>query len=132
VKLEKGSFKGKAADSSSKTKGATFTKKGSESSKPKKKVKVENGEGGEKKPNGLNKEMAVSGDLAKVIMCGEAASRPQVVKKMWEYIKEHSLQNPSDKREILLNSALRGVFKVKSFTMFAMNKHLSDYLSPLP
>ena len=48
---------------------------------------------------------------------------------LWVYIRAKGLQNPKDKRQILLDEpGLRDVFKVKSFTMFTMNRHLSKHL----
>ncbi|GMH78677.1 hypothetical protein TrST_g5096 [Triparma strigata] len=58
----------------------------------------------------------------------ERASRPDIVKKMWEYFKTHNLQNPKDKRQILLDDALQKVFKVKKFTMFTLNKHVAKHV----
>ena len=58
----------------------------------------------------------------------EGCSRPEVVKLMWVYIKARGLQDPKDKRKIVLDDALRGVFKVKSFNMFTMNRFLSRHL----
>ncbi len=52
---------------------------------------------------------------------------PQVVKKMWEYIKEHNLQNPNDKRKIILDDKLKTIFK-SPLTMFSMNKQLSRHV----
>jgi upstream activation factor subunit UAF30 len=55
--------------------------------------------------------------------------RPQVVSKIWEYIKLHGLQNPKDKREILCDDRLRKVFQNRSrVTMFSMNQHLTRHL----
>ncbi|KAF2435060.1 SWIB-domain-containing protein, partial [Tothia fuscella] len=55
-------------------------------------------------------------------------SRPQTVKKIWEYIKAHDLQDPNDKRQILCDDALRGVFKADKVHMFTMNKILGQNL----
>ncbi len=55
-------------------------------------------------------------------------SRPQTVKKLWDYIKAHSLQDPSDKRQIRCDSALRAVFKQDRVHMFTMNKILNQNL----
>lgn len=52
--------------------------------------------------------------------------RTQVVKKMWEYIKAHNLQNPKDRRKIDLDDALAKLFK-PPLTMFNMNKQLSRH-----
>lgn len=58
----------------------------------------------------------------------EKLSRPQVVKKLWEYIRQHGLQNPSNKKEIICDDALRAVFAVDKIDMFRMNKVLGQYV----
>ena len=56
-------------------------------------------------------------------MVGETEmARTQVVSKLWEYIKAHDLQNPSDKREILCDGKLQRVFGQSSVHVFTMNK----------
>jgi hypothetical protein len=47
---------------------------------------------------------------------------------MWDYIKKHNLQNPSNKREILADEKLEPIFGKKKVTMFEMNKHLAQHL----
>ena len=42
----------------------------------------------------------------------EAHCGCQVVKRIWAYVKEHDLQNPKDKRKIILDDALGKIFKV--------------------
>ena len=54
--------------------------------------------------------------------------RPQVVKKVWDYIKSNNLQNPANKREIKADDKLRKVFGKDKVTMFEMNKHLAAHL----
>jgi upstream activation factor subunit UAF30 len=54
-----------------------------------------------------------------------------VTSKIWAYVKENNLQNPSDKREILLDEALKKVFKVNKVTMFSMNKYLVKHIYPI-
>ena len=54
------------------------------------------------------------------------SSRTSVVKALWEHIRQHSLQNPADKREIILDETLTKIFKRKTVTMFSMNKYLSS------
>ena len=51
---------------------------------------------------------------------------------MWSYIREHNLQDPADKRNIILDPPMRGVFGTESFSMFTMNKFLSDHLHAMP
>jgi upstream activation factor subunit UAF30 len=55
-------------------------------------------------------------------------SRPQTVKKIWEYIKANDLQDPSDKRNIICDDRLRAVFKQDKVHMFTMNKILGQNL----
>lgn len=57
-------------------------------------------------------------------------SRPQTVKKIWEYVKSKDLQDPSDKRQIVCDEPMRAVFKVDRVHMFTMNKILNQNLYP--
>ncbi|MDQ2860953.1 MAG: SWIB/MDM2 domain-containing protein [Pseudomonadota bacterium] len=81
-----------------------------------------------KKPNGLQKVLQPSPELAAVV--GSAPlSRGQVVSKMWAHIKANKLQNPANKREILADAKLKPVFGGKDkVDMFEMNKHLAKHL----
>jgi upstream activation factor subunit UAF30 len=54
----------------------------------------------------------------------DSLSRPQVVKKLWAYIKGNSLQNPANGREIMCDGALKAVFNTDKIDMFKMNKEL--------
>ncbi len=58
-----------------------------------------------------------SPELAAVIGEGPV-SRPEVVKKLWDYIKAHGLQDPNDKRRVNADDKLRSVFGQDSVTMF--------------
>lgn len=51
-------------------------------------------------------------------------SRPQVVKKIWEHIKGNSLQDPSNRKEIICDDLMKAIFNVDRIDMFQMNKHL--------
>ena len=63
-----------------------------------------------------------------MIGAGEV-SRGEAVKKIWEYIKKHNLQNPANKREIIADDKLKPVFDGNAkLDMFAMNKHLAKHL----
>jgi len=80
------------------------------------------------KTNGLQKPMTPSSELVAVIGAGPVA-RSDAVKKMWDYIKAHNLQNPANKREILADDKLKPVFGGKDkVTMFEMNSHLAKHL----
>lgn len=81
-----------------------------------------------KKPNGLQKVLKPSTELAAVVGAGEL-SRGEVVSKIWAYIKKNNLQNPANKREILADAKLKLVFAGKDkVDMFEMNKHLANHL----
>lgn len=55
----------------------------------------------------------------------------QVVKQLWVYIRENELQDPENRRKILCNDELRGLFGVDSTDIFKMNKLLSKHIWPL-
>ena len=81
----------------------------------------------DKKPNALQKPLQPSKELAAVVGA-EPLSRGEVVSKVWEYIKQHNLQNPENRREIVADEKLEAVFGKKKVTMFEMNKHLAQHL----
>ena len=58
-------------------------------------------------------------------------SRPQTVKRIWEYVKARELQDPKDKRIIRCDDALRAVFKQDKVHMFTMNKILATQMYDL-
>jgi len=69
-----------------------------------------------------------SAALAAVIGA-EPVPHTQAVKKMWDYIKTHNLQNPKDKRTILADDKLRAVFDGKnSIGMFELTGILGAHL----
>ena len=58
----------------------------------------------------------------------EPVARPEAVKKMWDYIKAHNLQDPKDKRTILADDKLRAVFGKDSIGMFELAGVLGRHL----
>ena len=76
----------------------------------------------------LSKPLTLSPELEAVIGTGPLP-RTEVVKKLWEYIKKHNLQNPSNKRNILADDKLRPIFGKDEVTMFEMTKLVSAHLS---
>ena len=73
------------------------------------------------------KPMALSPALS-ALLNETQLSRPQTVKKIWEYVKERDLQDPADKRQIRCDDAMRAVFKSDRVHMFTMNKILNQNL----
>ena len=70
---------------------------------------------------------APSAALAAVIG-SEPVARPEAVKKLWEYIKAHNLQDPKDKRTIVADDKLRAVFGKDSAGMFELAGLLGNHL----
>nr|CAD1819499.1 unnamed protein product [Ananas comosus var. bracteatus] len=69
--------------------------------------------------SGLLAPLPLSDELVKFIGTGEnTLSRSDVVKRMWDYIKQNNLQDPSNKRTIICDEKLKELFKVDSFNGF--------------
>lgn len=76
----------------------------------------------------LLKPLKLSPELEEVVGKGPLP-RSQVVKKLWEYIKKHDLQNPANKRNILADDKLKVIFGGKGeVTMFEMTKLVSTHM----
>jgi chromatin remodeling complex protein RSC6 len=92
-------------------------------------TKAASGSAGAKKVNpALQKPLRPSAELAAVVG-PDPLPRGQAVSRVWGYIKEHGLQNPADRREILADEKLRPVFGKDKVTMFEMNKYLAHHLT---
>ncbi|XP_031271960.1 protein TRI1-like [Pistacia vera] len=65
--------------------------------------------GSEKPKKGIMKPVSVSPQLGRFIGANEA-SRVDVVKKVWQHVKLHNLQNPANKREIRCDEKLKSIF----------------------
>jgi upstream activation factor subunit UAF30 len=92
-----------------------------------KRASADKGASGKKVNPALMKPLQPSKELAAVVG-SEPLPRPEVVSKVWDYIKKNNLQNPSNKREINADDKLRAVFGKDSVTMFEMNKPLAQHL----
>ena len=55
-------------------------------------------------------------------------SRQEVTKDIWAYVKRNQLQDPSDGRRILCDSALKAVFQVPILTMMTLSGALTRHL----
>lgn len=60
-----------------------------------------------------------SAELAAVIGA-DPISRPEVIKKLWEYIRAHNLQDPKDKRNINADAKLLPIFGKPQASMFEL------------
>lgn len=75
----------------------------------------------------FNMPMVLSEPLAG-FLGEEQLSRPETVKRIWQYVKERGLQDPDDRRYILCDDSMKPIFGDK-IHMFTMNKVLSQYMS---
>ncbi|KAG8525271.1 uncharacterized protein KY384_008915 [Bacidia gigantensis] len=79
---------------------------------------------------GFHKELLLSAPLSALLNNEIKLSRPQTVKKIWEYVRANDLQDQTDKRNIICDDAMRAVFKSDKIHMFTMNKILGQNLYP--
>ncbi|KAJ5115325.1 hypothetical protein NUU61_001084 [Penicillium alfredii] len=77
---------------------------------------------------GFHKPLNLSPALSALLDGEITLSRPQTVKKVWQYIRENNLQDPSDRRQIRCDDAMRAVFKQDRVHMFTMTKILNQNL----
>ena len=82
-----------------------------------------------RKPNpAFMRPMTPSAVLAAVVGSG-ALPRTQAVKKIWQYIKRHNLQDRKNRRNINADARLRPLFGGKSqATMFELAKFVNKHL----
>ena len=71
-----------------------------------------------------------SAALAAVIG-NDPVARTEVVKKLWDYIKAHNLQDPKDKRVIHADAKLQAVFGKDQAGMFEIAGIVGKHLQPL-
>src|SRR3954449_1514913 len=88
---------------------------------------ADKGASGKKATPALMRPLQPSKELAAVVG-SDPLPRAEVVSKVWDYIKTHKLQNPTNKREIMADEKLQAVFGKNRVSMFEMNKHLAQHL----
>ena len=102
-------------------------KEGQASPKPKKKTASKSATSRTKaSKSGISGGAKLSPALA-ALMGTDTLDRPTVVKKIWEYIKLHDLQDPQDKRRIIPDKALATVLGAAPVSMFHLNKLLTEH-----
>ena len=79
------------------------------------------------KSSAITKPQSLSADLAGFVGAPEM-SRGDVMKKLWDYIKQKNLQNPSNKREILCDETLEKPLGEKQISMFKMTAAISKHI----
>ena len=83
-----------------------------------------------KKATGLTVVKDISAEMAAFLGTETRLARTEVVKGLWAYIKANNLQNPEDKREIILDDKMKSLFHCDKITMFTLNKYVSSHISP--
>lgn len=78
---------------------------------------------------GLAQTVTPDAALAKVIG-GDPATRAEITKRIWEYVRKHALQDKSDGRVIHADEPLKVVFGGKDqVTMFEMTKLVNQHVA---
>lgn len=68
-------------------------------------------------------------DKLSAIIGSEAVPRTEVTKKLWDYIRAHNLQDPSNKTRIIADDKLKQVFDGREqVTMFEMTKLVFNHV----
>merc|ERR1712224_231669 len=83
------------------------------------------------KGSGLTKPLKLSPELA--VICdakkGENLARPEVVKRLWAYIKKNKLQDPDNKQYFTPDEKMKAVFGEEKVRAFGMAKFLKEHLT---
>ena len=84
-----------------------------------------------KKLTGIQAPLDISDELAKIIGTakGEQLSRPQVIKKLWAYLKEKNLQDPEMKQWFTPDKTMQPIFGKEKIKCFSMSKYLKEHLT---
>src|SRR5690242_3725904 len=116
------------AEKADPTKSAASKKGSSAAGASAKGASAGKGASGKKVNPALMKPLQPSKELAAVVG-SKPLPRPEVMSKVWDYIKKNNLQDPQNKREIMADEKLQAVFGKNRVTMFEMNKHLAQHLT---
>jgi len=68
-------------------------------------------------------------DVLAAIVGRAPLPRTEITKRIWDYIREHNLQDPKDKRTIRADAKLRPLFGGKdSVSMFELTKMVNNHV----
>merc|ERR1712018_336042 len=83
------------------------------------------------KGSGLTKPLALSAELADLVGAkkGEQLSRPEVVKRIWAYLKANKLQDPENKQYFKPDAKMKPIFGEDKVRAFGMAKFLKSHLT---
>ncbi|CAO2827981.1 unnamed protein product [Amaranthus hypochondriacus] len=78
--------------------------------------------------SGFLAPLPLSENLIKFLGTGESAlTRPDVIRRVWEYIKDNNLQDPFDKKTVICDEKLKELFNVDTFHGFTVSKLLTEH-----
>ena len=80
-----------------------------------------------KKLTGIQKKSRLSEEMA-AFMHAASASRTDIIKKLWVYIKKNNLQDPDDKKEINLDDTLADLLGPTRTNMFKLSGLITPHL----
>jgi chromatin remodeling complex protein RSC6 len=82
-----------------------------------------------RKPNAALSKPVQPDDRLAAIVGAEPLPRTEVTKRIWDYIKEHKLQDAKNKQRINADDKLRPVFDGREqVSMFEMTKLISGHV----
>merc|ERR1712038_457882 len=79
-------------------------------------------------PAAFTKKFKLSKDLSAIIGKKEA-SRPEITKELWAYLKKNNLQDPEAKQWFTPDKKMAKVFGTEKMKGFAMTKFINSHLS---
>ena len=68
---------------------------------------------GTRKKSGLTQMSYSLSPELQAVVGAKSLTRPQIVKKLWAYIKSHKCQNPNNRRQVIPDAKLAEVFGSK-------------------
>ncbi|MBS0619837.1 MAG: hypothetical protein JSS61_00030 [Verrucomicrobia bacterium] len=83
---------------------------------------------GARKSSGLMQMTYVVSPELQAIVGTAKLSRPQIVKKLWVYIKAHKCQDTKNRRMIVPDNKLAAVFGKKPVDMLKLAGHISKHI----
>ena len=81
-----------------------------------------------RKPNAAFMRPLTPSPALAAVVGAKALPRTQVVKKLWQYIRTHKLQDSANRRNINADAKLRPIFGKGTVSMFEMTKLVSKHL----
>ncbi|AWI52329.1 DNA topoisomerase III [Aquabacterium olei] len=80
-------------------------------------------------PNAAFSKPLTPSPLLAAVIGKDPLPRTEVTKKVWDYIKQHKLQDEANKRNINADAKLKPIFGKDQVTMFELTKLISNQLS---